>query len=424
MSVDSFHGVAKWQGTQRAARSFASLYLFLVFSILVLLRLFIPDGVLNLFMNYSIDDRLVATHSSILEKLHPCTWGIFLLALLSIRGVFDRSNSDRRIARSLVIFAATVVLALLSSVVRGDPISLGYLVDNFILATVAGLIMISFPRTWRYALGHIMLIALTINSLIAISEFALGEHFAPMTREFGDYTFRAAALSGHPLTLGGLNAMCVSYVWLTNWSRLRKFATVGVLVIGCLAAGARFATLTTLAAGLMPFLVMRQSVRDKGALKILILIIVLIALPLAFVLLQNAGLTGRFQQQGLIDESAESRIRIFQIFDYITTTEFFFGAGRDALAKYATFGLKILVENAVVMFIFQFGAIVAFLLLATMADAFRNLGMRAGLAVQAGFYIYFALLFTGPVGKGGDTMYLVLLALAFRQVGSRPKLKN
>jgi hypothetical protein len=393
-------------------------FLFFTFASLTIARLCIPDAVLNLFMNYSIDDRVVGGESSIFEKLHPATWGLFLLAAIAIRGASARFDQERQIFISLAIFGTTVVSMLLYSVVRGQTISLGYLVDNFIVSCAACLIMISFPERWRNTLGHILLLVVLINSVVALGEFAVGEHVVPYRYEQNEYSFRAMALFGHPLALGGINAGTVSFVWLTKWSQIRKFLSVGLLIAGCLAAGARFSSLITLIAGVIPFFVVRHSRRNRDAsLKTLVLILVVVGLPLALVAAEGLGLLQRFQSAGLYDESAESRVKIFQIFNYIDLTDLLFGAGLDKLNKYVTLGLNTLVENSFVILIFQFGAILTLVWFTALANVFRALAGGAGIAVKLAILAYILLLFSGPIGKDASLMLLLLLCLAFRRVG-------
>jgi hypothetical protein len=397
-------------------------FVFISFAVLVVARLCIPESVLNIFMNYTIDDRLVgAQSSSLLEKLHPATWGLFLLGGLAIRGMFTTDDQDRRIVISIVIFGSVVVSLLLYAILVGRTTALGYLVDNPLLACVTCFIMMSLSQDKRYALGHMFLMIILINSIIAIGEFAVGQRLFPYRNEEVDVVFRATGLFGHPLATGFINALSVSYVWLTKWSGPRKFATIGLLIAGCLAVGARSGAIITVVAGFGAFLTIKdRRLENKVHLKIMVLIGIVIGLPFLWNAAESFGLFGRFQNAGLFDESAQTRIRIFGVFNYIDWFEFIFGTGVDALTKYATLGLNINVENSIIVYIFQFGAIMTFLFLASVLNVYRTLAYGTEFAVKIGLIVFFMESFAsnGLTTKGAGFMLAFLLALCFRRAST------
>jgi hypothetical protein len=390
---------------------------FVCFAALVITRLCVSGYLLNTVMNYSIDDRTVSSQASILAKLHPAAWGLFALAAVLAPKAVSGNKRDWPVILSILIFGSTVIFIALTSYFAGRAISLGYLFDSMILGCAASLIMLAFPDRMRLLLGHIILTVIVLNSIIALGEFATGVRFLPYP--YDELVFRATALFGHPLSTGGTNATAICFIWLTKWSRFRKFLSAAILVAGCLAVGARAASVMTVGLGLVAFLAVgngRDRVVEDAQIKAIVLLGILIALPILIIGADSLGLFERFQKAGIYDESAAARIEVFRLFDFIDWREFLFGVGVDTMAKYASLGLKILVENSVIVLIFQFGAILTFLLLASLLNVVRTLAAGAEVPVKLAL-LYFCsepFLSSGFASKGLGIMLIFLLALAFR----------
>lgn len=88
-----------------------------------------------------------------------------------------------------------------------------------------------------------------------------------------------------------------------------------------------------------------------------ILLVAIIAGPLIFIVANELGFLARFQG-GYIDDSAQTRIEIYRVFDYVTWKEILFGSDLLTLKKIVNEKLGIqFIESAIVFFVFDFGLI-------------------------------------------------------------------
>lgn len=343
--------------------------LFWAFSISILLRIFVTENVLNLWMNYTTEQ------GSIFEKIHI---GSYLLVATCVATLLTQrielDARDVKVVRAILALLATigVLCALMAASGRAD--SAGYLIDNYAVACLSLIAIFAFPPAWRAALGDALLLCLVASAVMALAEAALKIRILPYPAQ--EATFRPTGLSGHPLALGLSNAVAIALIQATSWSSRAKAGATLLFLLAAVAAGARLAMIaaavTTLAVILMaewPRIAREQRVQLKG----LVLIGAVLILPVAVAALAALGLLDRFQN-GLFDESAMARVSIYKVFDLVGWKEILWGGDISAIRTLAfeRFELEF-IESSLVIFVFQFGLIGAAVFLAVLARVFRRL---------------------------------------------------
>ena len=109
-----------------------------VFTLFLLVRLVLTDPVMNGFINYSDEG------GSLIEKIHPATYGIIgLLVLTLFRVQVTLRIAEFRLIKTMlgligVIFGLTIFLTMI-----GRSVSMGYLLETYIGACLA-----AFNRDW------------------------------------------------------------------------------------------------------------------------------------------------------------------------------------------------------------------------------------------------------------------------------------
>jgi hypothetical protein len=385
--------------------------------VLVIIRLCVSNNILNLVMNYS------TTGGTFLEKIHPASWGLLVLAALFVPKIANNAvSAERKIIVAMLVMATLTCLAAAVPLISGSSdLGLGYLIDSILTACAAASIMFVLSDADRQRIGQILLSVLVLNSVLAIVEFFLKVRMLPTP--FEREIFRAQGVLAHPLELGLCNAAAIAFVYITRWSTARKLASVLVLIVATLAAGARTASVIAPIAAMAAYLLTNRpspGLADDRHSKVIVLIAVVLLVPVAWSLIDLTGLNERFPVLGVADESANTRIVIFQVFELADWRDLIFGAGLENLQQLALVELKLpSVENPIVVYIFQFGIVGTIFILTGLMIAAYALCKGASPQVKIGLAAFFivALSSNSLATKSPDLILVFLLAAAFSNVG-------
>jgi hypothetical protein len=396
-----------------------SVSLFGALLVLAIIRLCVSSNILNLVMNYS------STGGMFLEKIHPASWALLVLTAVLVPRIANNAVwAERKIIVAMLTMATMTCLAAMVPLVNGSSdLGLGYLVDSILTACAAASIMFVLSDADRRRIGHVLLSVLVLNSVLAIVEFSLKVRILPSPYE--REIFRALGVLSHPLELGLCNAAAIAFVYMTRWSAARKLASVLVLIVATLAAGARTASVIAPIAAMAGFLLAKRplpGLADDRHSKIIVVIAVVLLAPAAWSLIDLTGLNERFQVLGVADESANTRIVIFQVFELANWRDLIFGAGLETLQRLAQVELKIpSVENPIVVYIFQFGIVGTIFILTGLIVAVYALCKGTLPQVKIGLAAFFivALSSNSLATKSPDLVLVFLLAVAFSNIESQ-----
>lgn len=379
----------------------------------VLARFLVTGNMLNLVVDYTSDGGALPV------KIHPGTYGMALMLVLAVTRLRPRlSPLDWRLARQLVVLALVVVALALTTILAGHGVSAGYLLDTYVSAALAGLLMLVLPPERRRPIGHALLAFMMVEALLTLVERALGVRVLPYP--YVEAGFRPTAISDHPLELGLFLAATVVFYTNLRLALGLRVACVGLILVAAFATGARTAGLVT--AGAVAISIAAAEIPFASPLRRLQARLALVAglaaaAPLTALAFSALGLLGRFQSVGLMDESADARVRIYDLFGMVGWPEILLGADPLLIARLARDRLGLpFIESPVITFTFQFGAIGAVLLFATLAWTFRRLcagtGWRGWLAASA--FLVCAASNNALATKNPLLVMMVVLLIAYR----------
>lgn len=297
-----------------------TLLLVLGMAFALLTRIVISPMLMDSVVNYT------AEGGAFYEKLHFGTYLIFLLLPLTLFSRPFRLYGDE-IGRfkALLWFCLAMVGLVAVLFVSGRPGASVFLIDTYLCAGAAGLIVLALGPDARRVLAEFVLVVLILSAVIGIGEALTQKRLLPY--DLVELSFRPLGLSEHPLALGALCATAVGFVALAPWRIWVRVAAIFVLFIGCAASGARFALLLTTAEILAllvflpwPGLSRRQARRAKA----IVLLLTLAGGTIMVGILAGGGLLSRFSDT-LFDENFYARLTVYQVFSMVGWQELLFG---------------------------------------------------------------------------------------------------
>lgn len=260
------------------------------------------------------------------EKLHFGTYLIFLMLPLALFSQpFGLKGEEIGRFKALLWYCLAILALVVVLFVSGRPGSSVFLIDTYLVAGAAGLIVLALGRDARRLLAEFVLLILIVSAVIGIGEALTQKRLLPY--DLVELTFRPLGLSEHPLALGALCATAVGFVALTQWRIWVRVAAIFVLFVGCAASGARFALLLTIAEILVLLVFLpwpRLSQRQARRAKALVLLATLVGGTIMIGLLAGTGLLSRFGDT-LFDENFYARLTVYQVFSMVGWQELLFG---------------------------------------------------------------------------------------------------
>lgn len=365
---------------------------------------------------------------SFIIKLHASTY-VTLLALgvaLFQRGgplvYLIRRITDRR---PVMIYLVIVTLIAAILFLRNGAAGLAYIIDTLIVPGVLALLLADISPANRSRLFRLVILLVLANALIAIGEAATRTH---VVRPIFDFTspFRANALLGHPLN----NALITAPVMLfaTGFGRL---AAVMLLVAAMLAFGGRAAAaLAAVFVALMLAIFMFQQLRQgRMPLQRLIAIpLLMLLVPVAVgVLWFSTNLAERLQTKLFFDSSAQARVNLFNVFDFVSTSEIWFGVTGRAVVELTEFIPKSnTIENFWVFMILQMGVVMFVPYLAGLLSFLGHLWRRTTATGRFAIVLFMLVASTNNslTSKTPALAVLVLLTACARDYEQRPAARH
>ncbi|MDR7037938.1 MULTISPECIES: VpsF family polysaccharide biosynthesis protein [Methylobacterium] len=393
--------------------------LFLAFAVLVLARVALNPLLVDLVMSYTGDG------GSIVEKIHPTFWGFLAVGAASLLTQrIDLTAWELRVVRALLAFCAACTGLLAFATVTGRSASVGYVLDTYVtLATLA--LMFVFPAPWRRGIGQALVCYLLACAALAIVEFVLRFRLMPFVES--EAVFRPTGLSSHPLELGMWCAAGIGFAAATPWSRRLRFAACALLLVGCVASGARTATLLA-SLGAVALLVAGIGAGlpagRRQERRVLVILGVLLVGPVLLGALVAAGALDRFSE-GMADGNARARVDVYGVLSYLSWNELLLGGDIEAVRKLAFEQFKLpYIESSVVVLIVQFGLIGAgFFALMLGRLVVTILRGAQGSAILGTVIFFAAALSNNGLSSKTPSVFLILsLAIAFHPAAA-PRLR-
>ena len=176
-----------------------------------------------------------------------------------------------------------------------------------------------------------------------------------------DWSFRSSGFLGHPLA----NALCISTIMgFILTSRMSIFYRLVYLILGfvsLLCFNARGAILIWI---LLATIYLLNLIRNRKTKKTVSLLLVCFLLTMAYLVysaMVNYGVGGRIVEGNIMDGSANTRLEVFDAFNYINTSDLWFGNSLNYIPIMNKLGAGG-VENSYVVLIIYYGIFIFALL--------------------------------------------------------------
>jgi hypothetical protein len=388
-----------------------ALALFLAVAAAFLLRFAVSPQLMNLMVDYTNEGGVFY------EKLHFGTDAIFLmLVVVFIARPIRLEGEDIRTFSVLLRYSVLMALMMPYLVLTGRAGSSGFIIDTYLVASAAGLIMLAFDPPSRRALGDIVVAMILVSATLGIIEAVTQHRILP----YGlvELQFRPIGLTAHPLALGALCATGIGFVAATRWRIWVRILAILLLFIGCAASGARFALLMTIGEILMLILFVRWpglSRKHEWQSKGLVLLVALAAGAVLAMVMFSAGLLNRFEKS-IFDENFMARVTIYQVFDYVSWKDMLFGMKVDELLAIVNQQLHLpAIESAVVVIVLLFGLPLTMLFAALVAWMMFRLLKHAPLPAWIGTITFMLAALSNNTlsSKTPEIAMLVMLLIAY-----------
>ena len=204
--------------------------------------------------------------------------------------------------------------------------------------------------------------------------------------------FRSAAFLGHPLQ----NALCVSIMmsFILTSSSIKPMHKYSLTFLGWLSLLC-FNTRSSIL--LWFFLIIMSLLGDifkKGSFKKKVLSVLLIVIGIGVVLyfLFHLHWGDRLLYGDLMDGSAMTRINVYDVFDYISDANLWWGTPSDVLWQAQLRANCLVIENSFVMFVLNFGIVFTAVLILLVANIIRKLLKNYSFKSKAFIIVAFLLI--------------------------------
>lgn len=331
--------------------------------VVMVLAVFISPTLLNQFMNFTIDG------GTFIEKFHPAVYIIILICVIDFlkRRSFglEKANAAFELARLWAAVAAG--LAMFDAA--------GYsavTINNFCVPLLLISLICTLDARSVIILGKVLILLLVVQTMLIFFEFFAGWTLLVVRQEM--LSFRPAGFAGHPLEAGrfAVIALLLTRICISSYFYSRAFLLLfftSLLVIGSRSA-LMIGTVLIIFELIWPFMLaskLRVRLLDGGFAFALVA-----SVPLAMA----AGGLNRLLERGIWDDSARSRIEVFDVFSLLSPDEMWKGVGYDRVQLYLDFLGQNYVESAFVAQVVVGGVVFAIvahvLIIASVAAALKS----------------------------------------------------
>lgn len=333
----------------------------LVVTTSITLRLCLSNPLLDHFYSYSTEGGSAAL------KIHPGTWVILLgtaiIAILKTPVKFLNSQLNKS-HRAVLYACIFLFLVMLYNTIQHGTSGLAYLIDTYLYAYLCLILINYLSQESLEKLISILAIILAVNCGIAIIEYSTQSTLLPGPIQFG--FFRSNSLLGHPLN----NALIIATFGIAalalNFNAKQKAIIWLLVIFGLLAFGARASTAVFLifsAVYLLSKIKTKGSSRKRANQALLYISAAISSIAIAIYAIFYTSIGSSITERLLFDESAQTRIDAFNIFQGVSTPDIINGLGSTKTLNLFSLYLEGRgVENFWLFTLIQFG-IPSFLLL-------------------------------------------------------------
>jgi len=327
-------------------------------------------------------------------KFHFYTYTLLIaLVLVTFAVGLVRFVSEQAVAQPGVLqFAAVIVLCAAITILRQGMSGVANMANTMFAAPLAVMLAFYLDENRRLKLTSLIIGFVAVNAAIGVCERIAGVNLFVFPEMGGTEYFRATALMGHPLENAFITSSVAFLVPAMPWSVARKAAVLALMLAGILAFGARSSFAVTLILGAAALLYIAAVALARGKMRVSTLAAApwfgLLAIGAGAALALGTSLGERIVQLAKIDASAQARIDVFRLFNYLSPGDLLYGvdfAEINFLLK--TYKEVAIIENCWIGLLLMLGAILfavfAVSLLTFLRSIARGRGALAFFAVMA-----------------------------------------
>lgn len=354
----------------------------------------------------------------VLEKIHPCTYFVFILFFIQF---ISGGRNKIQYVRDKDIYSPIFLVGLLCVYC----IFMGYSVAPLLVTLMTPLLMLLVLQRSRISflrsLGYIIRFLVFANALLGIAELLLG--FTLLERVAADVVIesdvRSIGFIGHPLTSSLLSALVL--VFLVRSGLGRGFSKIGIAEIvfqfsALLAFGGRVALVLAVLFSVFAIFFSDggYSRRSGGAKQNLAVRLILIGSILFGALFASqsefaANTLGRFDLEQGVDASSETRFAAIVMLGELGYDELLTGVpGERRVGLMSAFDSDFGIESTWISWIFSYGLIWSLALAYAFILLFIKLTRGRAPALKYMSFL-FVIAISGSQGLGGKTLMLTWL---------------
>jgi hypothetical protein len=254
-----------------------------------------------------------------------------------------------------------------------------------------------------------------VNAAIGVVERVAGIHFIFSDLDKFEH-FRATALLGHPLENAFITSSVMFLAVAMPWSAWKKALILAVCMAGILAFGARSSFGVTIGLGIAAALYFGGRALLRGELRLSTLVaapwLALLALAGGAALTFGTVLGERIVKLAKFDESAQTRVDAFKLFDYVSPHDLLYGVDfAEVNFLLDTYGAVKIIENCWINILLMLGAVLFALFAASLLGFFRSIARGRG-AIAAFAILNFVLVASTSNSISTKTPSLAIFAIA------------
>ncbi len=264
-----------------------------------------------------------------------------------------------------VILVATIIIIL--KYLLDDYSAIQQVLFFLIIPVFVSILLATQDRSTNKIVANIIIVFFILECLLAIYEKLYVVNIFPYVEEISENFgtefsgFRSSAFLGHPLA----NAVCVStimgFILASPIKLTHKILFIILGYISLLCFNARGAILVWTFLGVIYLIDILRSRKTKILTSVLIIIFSILSFYFIRDLVVNFGFGGRLFQGELMDESAMTRIDVFDAFLYINNTDLWLGNPSNYVPIMEELGAGG-VENSYVVIIINYGIVMSVVL--------------------------------------------------------------
>lgn len=358
---------------------------------------------------------------SILTKIHPATYLLVMalgLAIVANRNpVLYAVDLFRRCLGCVLLLVACLLLWWFISRSKPDyPAS--FLIDTLMGAALIFMLFRDADEGSRVIIARVVLAIMAINCLIALAEGITGWRLFPYVigERAQSWDYRATALLGHPLGGALITGVCAVILMTVKDVRGLSERWRWPIIMLCLAAmpfiGSRTSFAVVYATAAVIGMWKGVQILYGAKISIRAVLIGLALAPFAIIAvaaLLHGGLFDDFLARFTNDSgSAQTRVRLFQLFDDVDLARLLVGASSQGLEmSVRSNGLTEGIESSWVGHFMRYGILMATILWLGIAGCFADILRTVGrLALLPLAFVF--LVTSTSVGISGKTTMLTL----------------